>query len=490
MKLNFRKLIASLPEGDVIAIRGDAEIDSVSGDTRRLRQGGVFVCLRGLHEDGHERIAEASELASAIVAEREDALTGDCGLPYAIVKNTRRALAYLAAALAGNPQKDLSLIAVTGTNGKTSTVQMLDCIFRGAGYRSAVIGTIAMAEMGGTMTTPDPEELYPMLHRFAEDGITHVFMEASSHALALDKLAPVTFEVGIFTNLTPDHMDFHGSMEAYRAAKEKLFLQCRCGLFNLDDPTGEIFHMNVPCRAYGYSAERDADFYASSVDCRAEGISYMLNGADVTCRIPGSFTVYNTMAAIGAAVLCGVPLERAVGAIASLEGVKGRMERLKLPDGSDIDVIIDYAHTPDALEKLLRSVREFAVGRHITLIFGCGGDRDSSKRRIMGSIATRLADFVIVTADNSRSEPTTEILRGIMKGIDREKPHAVIISRESAIRYALHTSRPGEIILIAGKGHEEYEINATGKHRFSEREIVICAAKERLAFGKTEREQF
>ena len=160
MKLNFRKLIASLPEGDVIAIRGDAEIDSVSGDTRRLRQGGVFVCLRGLHEDGHERIAEASELASAIVAEREDALTGDCGLPYAIVKNTRRALAYLAAALAGNPQKDLSLIAVTGTNGKTSTVQMLDCIFRGAGYRSAVIGTIAMAEMGGTMTTPDPEVLY------------------------------------------------------------------------------------------------------------------------------------------------------------------------------------------------------------------------------------------------------------------------------------------------------------------------------------------
>ncbi len=487
--MNLRKLLACLPEENVVTIRGDAEITSVSGDTRRLQEGGAFVCLRGLHEDGHDRIPEAASLASAIIAERDDGTLDLCGLPYAIVKSTRRALAYFAAALAGDPQKELTILGVTGTNGKTSTVQMLDAIFRGAGYQTAVIGTIAMAETGGTMTTPDPEELYPMLRRFADAGVTHVFMEASSHALALDKLAPILFRGGIFTNLTSDHMDFHQTTEAYRAAKEKLFSQCECGIYNLDDPTGEMFHMNAPCKAYGYSAEREADFSAAEISCSAEGIAYRLNGTTVTCRIPGSFTVYNTMAAIAAAVVCGIPLAAAAASIASFAGVKGRMERLQLPCGSDIDVIIDYAHTPDALEKLLRSAREFAKGRRITLIFGCGGDRDPSKRRIMGSIATRLADLTVVTSDNSRSEPTFHILRDILKGIDREKPYVVIPSREAAIKYAIHTARPGEMILIAGKGHEEYEINATGKHPFSEREIVIRAAHERLAFGKERQEE-
>lgn len=483
----FRKLIEALPEGELLALHGEGhsgnlEISSVSSDTRSLGRGGVFVCLRGVHEDGHGYIREAALIASALVVERPDALPFDCPLPYAVVKSTRRALAYLCAALAGNPQKELTILGVTGTNGKSSTVQMLDCIFRDAGYRTAVIGTISLAEGGSTMTTPDPEVLYPMLRRFADRGVSHVFMEVSSHALALDKSLPIVFEVGIFTNLTVDHMDFHGSMDAYRAAKERLFSRCRYALYNLDDPTGALFYGRSPCKAYSCSAVGDADFAASSVQCTAEGVTYRLNDVEIACAVPGSFTVYNSMEALAAASLCGISLARGADALASLEGVRGRMERLPLPAGSDIDVIIDYAHTPDALEKLLRSVRQFAGGRSITLLFGCGGDRDRGKRRVMGSIATRLADFVILTADNSRSESTAEILRDIMKGIDREKPHVTILSRESAIRYAIHTARPGEIILIAGKGHEEYEITAEGKHRFSERDIALRAARERLAF--------
>ncbi len=471
----------------------DPEISTIVSDSRRVTPGSLFVALRGLHTDGHAYLAEAARAGAAAAVVACNAV-GDFPLPVIRADDTRRALAYLWDAFCGHPTKRMRLIAVTGTNGKTSVSYMLRSIFSAALYRTGLIGTVdcfsgkrrLYLENGdplANMTTPDPAELYRMLEEMRRDAVEIVILEASSHALALGKLAPLSFAAGIFTNLSPEHLDFHGSMEEYLAAKAALFPACALAVINRDDGCFDAVAAAGAGRVVSGGFSDAADYRA--VDIRslgANGIEYLLDSHRARFRlrspIPGRFTVENSLLAAACAIELGVSPLAVQDALASLRGVAGRLERVVLPGDLPFAVLIDYAHTPDALEKLLRTVSAFRrSGERIVLLFGCGGDRDPAKRKPMGRIATEMADFVIITSDNARSEPPEDIIADILRGVDREKPHIVILRRAEAIDYAVRTARPGDIILLAGKGHECYEIDASGRHPFDERQIVGDAVK-------------
>ena len=471
-------------------------ITNIVTDSRKVRKGDMFICLCGSNSDGHEYIDSAINAgASVIVAEQvRDACVGGAAA-YIMLDNTRQVTALLYNARYGNPSEKLKIIGVTGTNGKTSVSTLLYEIFSAAGYRCGLIGTVCRLSADGrslsrkkgissvNMTTPDPEELYADLYEMVRDGVEYVFMEVSSHALALCKTDAISFDSAIFTNLTQDHLDFHGSMEEYYRAKKKLFSASQRGYINIEGAFGKRLVEECPCRALTVSSE-EGDFCAYDIKLRGLGGSeYMLKhprGRDrVFLPLIGEFQVENSLMAASVALDHGIPFEIISDTLANTKGVPGRMERVELGLG-DISVIIDYAHTPDALEKLLLSVRRIRPeNAKITLVFGCGGERDRDKRKQMAAIASRLADLVIVTSDNSRGEDPRQIFSDILKGIDKERPYALIEDRKRAIESAVISASSGEIIVLAGKGHEKYEIDGEGVHPFDERKIVRSAFKKR-----------
>lgn len=490
MRLSFLLREAGIP---VSAGAADPEISGIASDSRRVRTGDLFVCIRGLHHDGHTHLCEvaAAGAAAAVVSE---GCVGKLSVPVIRVPDTRAALACLWDAFLGHPAAGMRLVAVTGTNGKTSVSRMLCVILEEAGERTGLIGTVGCRSAGrplaadpedplANMTTPDPADLYRMLAEMREDGVTTAVMEATSHALALGKLAPLHFAAGIFTNLTPEHLDFHGTMENYLAAKLKLFAACDIGIVNGDDPAGAAAAAVCRGRAVLCSQRRETDYSAHEIRfCGDAGVEYLLDTPDGTfgikSPIPGRFTPENSLLAAACARELGVPPHTIQAALAHLSGIPGRMERVPLPAQLPFSVYIDYAHTPDALEKLLRTARELRQeGGRVVLLFGCGGDRDPTKRKPMGRIASEMADFVILTSDNSRSEDPEAILRDILRGMDRERPHAVIPNRAEAIAYAVTNARAGDIILLAGKGHEQYEITRRGRTPFDEAALVRRAAE-------------
>lgn len=482
----------------------EIEIGGICTHSARVRQGDLFVCLCGMHRDGHDCAAEAvANGAAAIVAMRGHPLPA-LDVPILRVRNTRKTLAWLCAAFYRHPERRLTLVGITGTNGKTTVSHMLYAILREAGVRCACIGTLGVlvsdrvakegtqgvdfgmsADPLANMTTPDPERLFALLAALADAGVTHVIMEISSHALALCKVSPLYFRVGVFTNLSAEHLDMHGNMEAYFAAKATLFAACDIGIFYTGDAYGRRLY-DMPgkrCQSLSCSSSFGADYTATDAVYTPEGVRYRLLSASISlsvcCPVPGVFTVPNSMLAIASALRLGISAEICRQALAGFAGAAGRMERVPLP-GADFSVLIDYAHTPDALEKLLLSVRQIRRrGQRILLLFGCGGDRDRTKRRRMGQIASALADFLIITSDNSRTEDPDAIIEEIIGGIDREKPYTVLPDRGEAIRYAVSVAEHGDILLLAGKGHEQYEINQTGRHPFNERDSVLAAWKLR-----------
>ena len=475
-----------------------SDVTALVTDSRQAAPGSLFICIAGLHTDGHTYIGEALRRGARCVlvqSGRAGALPdGVCRLEAA---DTRRACARLYNAFYGNPCARLKFIGVTGTNGKTTVTHMLRAILEAALCRCGLIGTVGCESAGrrldarasdplANMTTPDPPELYRMLAEMADDGVEYVLMEATSHALALGKLEPIAFEAGVFTNLTPDHLDFHGTMEAYAGAKAGLFRKCRLSVVNLDDGFADRMLAASAGRTVTCSQSRaDADYRAEAVRLIGQsGVEYALCSArarlHLRCPVPGRFTVMNSMQAAACALELGVGAPAVKAALGALSGVRGRMERLKLGVEADFEVIIDYAHTPDALEKLLRTARDCCgAGQRVTVLFGCGGDRDPGKRPMMGRVAERYADAVIVTSDNSRGEDPQAIISGILSGMASPGAVTVIPDRREAIRYAVLHARPGDLLLLAGKGHEEYEINRSGRARFSEREIVMRALEER-----------
>ncbi len=460
----------------------DIEIKGVTSRSNEVSEGYIFVCIKGMQTNGNKYIVDAVQKGAVLlVTEEIDITVAESSVPYIKVPNARIALSRLCARFYGNPEKQLCIKAVTGTNGKTSTVQILSEIYDRANIKNRHIGTLS-----GNLTTPDPEELFSEFKKAFDNGYTHIIMEASSHALALEKLNGIVFNGAIFTNLTPDHLDFHSCMADYALAKSKLFCQSKFSLYNLDDEYGRKLYEKGNGKKYFYSAnDRNADFFADNIKYKGNsGIEYDLvykyGVLHVESGLVGRFNIYNTLSAISMALVDGLDAEVITDAVKNISGVSGRLEKIDL--GSiEFSVYIDYAHTPDALEKLLHTVRGFREnGQKITLLFGCGGDRDKTKRAVMGKIASSLADFVIITSDNVRTEKPDDIIYDIMKGIDKERPHIVIENRKEAIRYAIKNAVKDEIILLAGKGHENYEIVGKQKHDFSEKEIAATAVRERF----------
>ncbi len=466
----------------------------------KCAEGDVFICIAGGRLDGHDFICTAVQRgASVIVCERVTKwLSEHPEVKYVTVENTRLAAAHMYNEHCGRPTERLMLVAVTGTNGKTSTTYFLRQIFKYAGYKTGVIGTVRCligedeavlsdsdASSVNSMTTPSPEHLYPMLKRMADAEVEIVFMEASSHSLSQYRLDPIKFIAGVFTGLTQDHLDYHSSMEEYYLAKRRLFSLCGTAVINADGVYARRIYDEIITPSVTYSAEgRHADFTARDAFADASrGVSYTLCDAHgcehIACPISGRFMVSNTLAAASVARLFGIKRQVIAAALEACPQIPGRMERVSLPDGCDFDVFIDYAHTPDALERVLRSLLAFKKpsGR-LVVVFGCGGDRDKTKRPIMGRIATTLANLTVITGDNSRSENPRAIICDILRGAAEGADCKVIERREKAIRWVIENHRKDDIILLAGKGHEDYEIDANGKRPFSEKDIILQSVSD------------
>ncbi len=463
----------------------EMEITGVSYDSRNTRPGDLFVAMAGYETDGHRFIPMArARGAACVLCQERPAEEGPCVL----VRDSREALALAGRNWFGNPAAAMTMTAVTGTNGKTTTTYLLkDVLEKTLGAKVGLIGTnqnmVGQEVLHTERTTPESFELQALFRRMADAGCTHVVMEVSSHALCLKRVTGIRFAAGVFTNLSQDHLDFHETMENYCDAKALLFRQCGAGVYNADDPWAERATRNAPCplSSFGQSA---GDLRAQGVRLAADGVAFnALLGEEtvpVHVGIPGGFTVYNALGVLAAARVLGVPLAAAAAALSTSEGVKGRAEIVPVP--WNYTVLIDYAVTPDAIENILTTVRGFAKGR-VVLLFGCGGDRDRGKRPKMGRIAARLADFVIVTSDNPRTEVPGDIIREILPGLEGSStPWAVVEDRVEAIRYALDHAQPEDVIILAGKGHETYQIVGREKRHLDEREVVaayIAEQKER-----------
>lgn len=453
----------------------DLEIREVRYDSRAVQAGDLFVAIRGFATDGHQYISKAFEQgAVAVVCEEAPA-----GVPAIVVENARQALAEIAANRFGHPADSMVMLGVTGTNGKTTTTYLVKHMLEDAGHKVGLIGTnqnlIGDEVIETERTTPESYELHALFARMRDAGCTHVIMEVSSHSLVLDRVYDIPFAVGAFTNLTQDHLDFHKTMEEYRKAKAMLFAISKKGVINLDDAAAQAMLADAKCPCLTFSCEKDAaDLTAKNIRLHADGVEFVATTkgelARVKLPIPGHFSVENALAALGMVLQTGMPLADAAHSLATATGVKGRVE--VVPTDTDYTVLIDYAHTPDGVENVLRAVRGFAKGRVIAL-FGCGGDRDRTKRPKMGKIAADLADFCVVTSDNPRTEDPKAIIDDILEGMQGTKtPMEVIVDRPEAIHWALAHAKKDDVIVLMGKGHETYqEINHV-KHHMDEREIV------------------
>ena len=493
MKLSRLLALAGL---DGEPLEYDPEVTSICPDSTRVSVGGLYVAVEGLRKDGHGYLHDAvSRGAAAAVISKDAVKDGRVSpqseeIPLICVDDTRVAVARLFAAWYGNPQRQMRIVGVTGTNGKTTVSTLIYEILTRFGIRTGLIGTvgckIGQNEIVKTnMTTPDPEELYRILDEMRRSGAETVVMEVSSHALALHKVEPILFDVSVFTNLTEDHLDFHGDMESYFCAKAKLMTQSRRAVINLDDRYMRTLKKCGETAIYTCSAEgREAMILAEDIHERGTlGIEYKITSHSLRLRVrspmAGRFNVMNTMQAAVVADLLGVPAREIRASLSRLTGAAGRLEKLKTAQKTDFSVYIDYAHTPDALENLLRTVRGFlGSGERLVLLFGCGGDRDRLKRPMMGRIATSMADHVIITSDNNRSESPSEIIADILQGVSQDACYTVIEDRREAIEYAIKSARMGDVILLAGKGHEAYEIDRDGKRPFDEKSIVEKAMEK------------
>lgn len=476
--------LSQLLEGTGIhaGVPADMEIEGITCDSRRVKPGWAFVCIEGTAADGHRFAGAAIEAGARVVIAQRDTAGAERQI---LVGNTRRVWARMCANWFGRPAERLHLIGVTGTNGKTTTTCMLKSILEVCGCKVGLIGTIqnmiGSRVLPAAHTTPDPYDLQSMLALMAAEGCTHAVMEVSSHALDQDRVEGCVFDAAVFTNLTQDHLDYHKTMERYLEAKKRLFSLCRCGIINIDSPWSEQLMQGLSCPLVTYSAGNDAaDYTAREIRQRPDGVDFQLVGIGVIgrvkLRIPGEFSVYNALAAAACALRLGFPFDKVVEALSAVPGVKGRAEIV--PTGRDFTVVIDYAHTPDGLDNICRTLKGCASGRLVTL-FGCGGDRDRGKRPQMGAVAAKWSDFLVVTSDNPRTEEPHAIIEEILAGLtDSKTPYKVIDNRVEAIRWAVTHAQPGDTLLLAGKGHETYQILADAVIHLDEREVVAQALRE------------
>ena len=452
----------------------DREINDVTDNTKKVSKNCAFVCVSGARFDGHNFAKEVMKNGAVTVI-----VSKDLGLPeQVLVDNTREAYAIMCKNLFGAECDKMTLIGITGTNGKTTTAFIIKDILKEFGVSSGLIGTVknmvGEKEFHTELTTPDPYDMHKLFKMMADDGIKYCVMETSSQAFHQMRLAGIHFKVGVFTNLTQDHLDYHGTIEEYKKCKKELFKACDTAVINADDESAAFMVDGVECKKITYGINEPSDLKASNIELYDNKVVYNVNEAlKVDFHIPGDFSVYNSLSAIGAVNALGYSLEDTINAISSAKSVKGRLELVET--NTPFGVIIDYAHTPDGLEKAINAVRSFTKGRVITL-FGCGGDRDKTKRPKMGRMATELSDIVIVTTDNPRTEDPEEIIKEILIGTVGSKAEVITITdRSEAISEAMKIAKKGDTVLLAGKGHETYQVIGTERIHYDEREVIKSA---------------
>ena len=465
---------------------GAVEIDAICSDSRKVTRGSLFVAVKGYAVDGHEYISRAiGKGARAIVYEDQQSADFQTaaisleGISMIKVESSRKALALIASNFYGRPSEKLTLVGITGTNGKTTTVTLLHRMFMAMGYNCGLLSTIAnYVGTRGTEavnTTSDPITINSMLAEMVDAGCEYCFMEVSSIGVEQSRVDGLKFKAGIFSNLTHDHLDYHKTFAEYLRCK-KLFFDTlpsdAYAITNIDDRNGMVMLQNTKAKTVTYSCRTIADHTCKVMEQSFEGMLIKIDGREAWCRLIGMHNAYNLLAIYTTAVALGAEPEEVLTAMSTLAAAPGRLENIKGP--RDISVIIDYAHTPDALENVLTTLREIAPERQLICLFGCGGDRDKTKRPEMGKIAQKMADRIIVTSDNSRTEKTADIMADIKEGMDTSgrAKSLFIEDREQAIRTAVMIADEGATILLAGKGHETYQINGTEKVHFDEKEIV------------------
>ena len=476
------KLSVLLKNDDVLSsnVDFDIEISGIWSDSRKVKKNGAFVAIKGEARNGNDYISEAIENGASVVITDQEGINGR--LPYVLVKNARSAISKMLARFYILLDENAKVIAVTGTNGKSTVAYFIYNILASAGKSVGLISTIeclingervdldgggAVLDKASAMTTPDPEKLYYVLGEMKKKGVEYIILEASSHALDQHRLDGIEIDIGVFTNLSSEHLDYHKAMDNYFLSKELLFKKSRVGVANVDDEYGKrlySLHKNI----YSFSTIEKADFSASEIRCADTCTSFVFNNGEkvkIKTKMVGEYNVYNASLACAVGSLLDIPREKICEGILKTK-VKGRVEKFAS------NIYIDYAHTPKATEATLSAIGKMEKGKKIVALFGCGGERDKSKRAEIGKIASRLAYKLVITSDNSRGEEPMEIIKDILAGIDREKLHMIIPNRKDAIIYAARTLKDNEVLVLLGKGHETYEIDKSGKHFFDERVIL------------------
>jgi UDP-N-acetylmuramoyl-L-alanyl-D-glutamate--2,6-diaminopimelate ligase len=504
--MKLRDLVKGLEHGQIHG-QMSLEIEGVAYNSKQVEKNSVFVAMKGQEVDGHDYIEEAIEKgARAVVLEDENRRIR--GIPTVVVPNSRKALGTISTAFFENPSAQMTLIGITGTNGKTTTAYLAESILRGAGFKTGLIGTIDY-HFGGTVhtattTTPESYDLQKILRHMLEEGISHVIMEVTSHALHQHRIEGCHFDIGVFTNCTPDHLDYHKTMDQYFESKTSLFTRFlrktmkphSLSLVNLDDPKGRLLWEKLfePKMSYGLNGERHIS--AKDIHTSITGLSAMAitpqGNFSLHSPLLGDFNLYNILASAGIGLALEVPLEEVRGGIEGLSGVPGRVERIQNEKG--FHIFVDYAHTPDALERILRTMGKLKGAGRIITVFGCGGDRDRGKRPLMGGIACRYSDLAVITSDNPRTEDPAAIIEEIEAGmrtesirkIDpeelsggfKERGYVKVLDRRKAIRLAIKLAKPGDVVIIAGKGHEDYQIIGRKRFPFNDRYEIKEALKD------------
>lgn len=469
---------------DLIKGNLEQEINNVSYDSRSVRPGGLFTCIKGFQTDGHQFINSAIENGAVAILVSDEIIIENPEIAVLRTADTRIALAKLAANFYNHPSKQLSLVGVTGTNGKTTITHLIQNILERAGHKTGIIGTL-YAKIGDKQkdlkhTTPEALEIEEFISLAAQEKADYVVMEVSSHALDLHRVDNLDFNVAIYSNLSQDHLDYHNNMEAYREAKLKLFAmvddnEVNYSIVNIDDPNADYFLKAAKGKKFTYGINKNADVKALKVKTSLQGSSFLVKhpGGEfkINTKLIGLFSVYNILAAIAFVLQAGIKSEIIKESLEKIEGVPGRFEQIN--EGQKFSVIVDYAHTPDGLENILKTAREIVENRIIT-VFGCGGDRDRTKRPLMGKIAAQYSDFCVVTSDNPRSEEPHQIIDDIIPGLNavENSRYAIIIERREAIHHAINLAKPGDVVIIAGKGHETYQLIGDKVLEFDDRQVA------------------
>lgn len=465
------------------------DITSIENDNRKVQQGSLFICIKGYTVDGHD-FAEAAVKSGAVAVIAEHDLP--LNVPVIVVNDTNRAMAVLADAFYGQPSRKFKLVGITGTNGKTTVSHLIEKVLSDAGKKTGLIGTM-YTKIGAKMietknTTPESLTLQKTFKSMADEGVEAAVMEVSSHALDEGRVHGTEFDVAVFTNLSQDHLDYHHTMEEYKHAKGLLFSQLgntfetnkpKFAVLNVDDPAADSFMRGTSAHIITYGIDQKADISAKDITMTSKGTAFTLSAAGrellVNMQLIGKFSVYNVLAGIGAGLALGMPLEHIIRSIEGVEGVAGRFELVNA--GQDFTVIVDYAHTPDSLENVLSTISQFAQ-KKVFVVVGCGGDRDRTKRPLMAKIACNLATDPIFTSDNPRSEDPIEILKDMQAGAEGES-YQLIPDRKAAIEFAVKNASEGDVILIAGKGHETYQIIGSQVFDFDDRKVAKDAIEGR-----------